>query len=214
MNYLKTHISLPLEREFEAWIVDGIERYFTAIGWPFQVVAVSPAREKAWPADVAMEVYGSVVGLQFKRPNLAKRTRGHSLNDFSRLSWGFAMPPGQMVSVHAQQEIYYCLPTFTNRLLKHQALHHCLFWRPPSTSDLNAWYENRAHNVKTTHSILCNEARWGLFAERIVSGQVGARLTGQRFSDYVAGLRDADPISPPSTYDWAATTYFLISYDQ
>ena len=32
--------------------------------------------------------------------------------------------------IQKHEEIFYCLPTFLNRDYRHQALHHCLFWRP------------------------------------------------------------------------------------
>ena len=57
---------LPIEREFEAWIVRGIEDYFRSLWKRVFIAAVSPQIEVNWPADEAMWINRKLIGLQFK----------------------------------------------------------------------------------------------------------------------------------------------------
>lgn len=112
-----------------------------------------------------------IVGLQFKRAKLA--TSGAVGKD--RLKWTFDQPPGQLTLVGSTPEIFYCLPTFINRDLRSEALHHCLFWRPdPGRLDSNAWYDNEA--AKTPYKTLNESMRWGLCFERLMYCDVGRRV--------------------------------------
>ena len=64
---LDTTHARPIEREYEGWTVEGIERYFRRIGRHASVWAVSPKLEPAWPADEIVSTSGKLVGLQFKQ---------------------------------------------------------------------------------------------------------------------------------------------------
>ena len=70
--FLETTISKPQEREYEAWIVQGIEEYFERLGAAaYAIWAVSPHDEAHWPADEALAMGCKLVGLQFKQAKLA-----------------------------------------------------------------------------------------------------------------------------------------------
>src|SRR5687768_1404406 len=107
---LGTRHTRPLEREYEAWAVQGIEEYFRDLGLWAAVWAVSPRVEVTWPADEVLATGGKVVGLQFKQAKLAKKGI-----DFDSLNWTLAQPPAQFGRIQSRPEIYYCLPTFINR---------------------------------------------------------------------------------------------------
>jgi hypothetical protein len=170
----------PLEREFESWIIEAIERYGKNIGRPPQVWAVSPSFEVVWPADEVVVIDGKVLGLQFKQAKMAP-----GLEDFSRLKWSLASPPQQYLNVQNSPEVYYCLPTFINRIFKREALHHCLFWRPPAAvADTQVWYDNPV--ATTAHNSLASDPtamRWGRLLEQIQACIVGRRVQS---SDEVA----------------------------
>lgn len=189
MDFLLVHNNIPIEREFEAWVVRGIENYLERLGVAYSVFAVSPAEESTWPADEALQVGGKLVGFQVKRPNLASRAQIVP-NDFSRLYWSFHQPPGQMGLVSAQPEIVFALPTFTNRSLRNQALDHCLFWSPPNDSDKTAWYKNTKKNVQTQYNDLSTAPRWGKFAEGLFECTEGLVLGERSVSDYLAEVRE------------------------
>jgi len=176
---LKPHFGVPLEREYEGWIVHRIERYFHRLGRSILVWAVSPFDEATWPADEAIIAGGKLFGLQFKQPKLGAYPSG-TTPDFSRLKWLLSSPPGQAALVASNPEIYYCLPTFTNRKWRREALHHALFWHPspadvaPSVNQ-NVWYENLSPKVGTKNgNIVRNPAcyRWGEFIERVLACQL------------------------------------------
>jgi hypothetical protein len=163
----------PLEREYEAWIVAGIETYLKNVGLRYAIWAIGSSQEKVWPADEKLSVGSKIVGLQFKRAKLA--TSGAVGKD--RLKWTFDQPAGQLALVSSTPEIFYCLPTFINRDLRSEALHHCLFWRPdPSDLNANAWYDNSA--ARTPYKKLDDSMRWGLFFERLMYCDVGKKLCG------------------------------------
>lgn len=176
---LKPHFGIPLEREYEGWIVHRIEKYFRHIGKSVHVWAVSPTDEATWPADEAMIVGGKLFGLQFKQPKLGTYAAGTS-PDFSRLKWILTSPPGQAALVASNPEIYYCLPTFTNREWRRESLHHALFWHPTSSNlanpvDLNVWYENLSTKVKSKNNNIVRHPscfRWGEFIERVLNCQL------------------------------------------
>ncbi len=192
MDYLEKHISYPLEREYEAWIITQIENYLKKISIDFDMFAVSPADEKTWPADEAIDLEGRIIGLQFKRPALVKRpalAAGHSANDFSRLFWNFSKPKGQLHVVVQHPEIFYCLPTFTNRDIRDEALRHCLFWRPNDSSNSRAWYNNPNPKVKTKYFEIGDATRWGYFAEQFVSCKIGLLWDHDSFRSYMLKIK-------------------------
>jgi len=184
VDYLATPAGLPIEREFEGWIVGQIDDYFSGLGVPVTLFAVSPKDESTWPADEALDLEGKLVGLQFKRPHL----RGGQPNDFSRLYWELAQPATQLPLVYSHKEIYYCLPTFANRTLRREALHHCLFWRPEGSVGSTAWYCNHNPQVKTPFIEVCDAPRWGWLVEQVLKCDVGYRMNGRSFRDYMSQL--------------------------
>lgn len=173
MHLLDKKFSNPLEREYEAWIIQGIEDYFSSIGEKVAIWSVSPKEEVNWPADEHMVVGKKLIGLQFKRVTPDK----NSPKDFKRLKWTFHNPPGQFDLVSRFPEIYYCLPTFISRDYRRQAIHHCLFWRPDPNEprDRNAWYDNE--NASTPYKSIFNAPRWGLFLEEIIGCKIGKKVT-------------------------------------
>lgn len=172
ISLLTVTYTKPLEREFEAWIVEGIERYGQDVGLPPQVWAVTPNFEVKWPADEALVISGKVLGLQFKQ---AKMAAGTGMVNFSRLMWSLAAPPQQYANVQDSPNVYYCLPTFINRNFKREALKHCIFWRPPAgVANMQAWYNNP--KATTAHKSLANDPdamRWGRLIEQVQACVVG-----------------------------------------
>ena len=85
MHPLDVTYSTPLEREYEAWIVHGIEEYFKSFGEHVQIWAVSPSQEVHWPADESLLVGKKLIGLQMKKANYsADRILP---KQFGRLNW-------------------------------------------------------------------------------------------------------------------------------
>jgi hypothetical protein len=168
---LKTTHTHPLEREYEAWIVAGIERHFDRLKIDFAIWGVSPNVEATWPADERLSVAGKIVGLQFKQAKLGSGPVG-----FDRLKWSLHQPRGQFELVQANPEIFYCLPTFANRVVRSEALSHCLFWRPGEEVNYNAWYDNSA--AHTPYKQLRGAMRWGAFLEALYSCTAGVRTVG------------------------------------
>ncbi|KOQ70085.1 hypothetical protein [Stenotrophomonas maltophilia] len=203
----------PLEREYEAWIVAGIEAYLKNVGLRYAIWAIGSSQEKVWPADEKLSVGWKVVGLQFKRAKLA--TSGAVGKD--RLKWTFDQPAGQLALVSSTPEIFYCLPTFINRDLRSEALHHCLFWRPdPAKLNTNAWYDNGSKKVKTPYKKLDDSMRWGLFFERLMYCNVGKKVRrGGEVDSLTAKLaafyaRNEIPESPDGDLDGEDGTYVLV----
>lgn len=166
----------PLEREYEAWIVAGIEDYFKNLGMKFAIWAVSPSVEAKWPADEKLTFGAKVVGLQFKQAKLASKTPA-----FNPLKWALHQPAGQFALVQKRDEIFYCLPTFINRDYRTEALHHCLFWRPSEKIDYNAWYDNPA--ARTPYNKLRSEMRWGHFVELLFKCPIGKKVNSKNELD-------------------------------
>lgn len=174
MNPLDIKFSNPLEREYEAWIIQGIENYFNSLGQKIAIWAVSPSDEVNWPADEHLVVGKKLIGLQLKK--VTYQDDGIRPKTFGRLNWTFHNPKGQFDLVMKFPEIFYCLPTFINRDYKNQAIHHCLFWRPNISvkHNQNAWYDNP--NAKTPFKSISNAPRWGYFIEQIVNCSVGKKI--------------------------------------
>ena len=167
---LKARHAHPLEREYEAWIVYGIERYLFDLGMEFAIWAVSPDIEATWPADEKLLVGCKVVGLQFKQAKLGAGALGPN-----RLKWTLHNPTGQFALVMSTPEIFYCLPTFVDRSVRSHALDHCLFWRPDAAADYNVWYDNPA--AHTPYKKVRDAMRWGHFMEALLSCTVGVRAS-------------------------------------
>lgn len=197
LDFLKVKYTKPIEREYESWIVQEIEKYFNSLGINFVLFAVSPQDEKDWPADIQISHPGFLVGLQFKRAMIDKSKFATDLND---LYWSLGTPKRQFYNILATKEIYYCLPTFINRSFNHQSLHHCLFWRPniktivqditrnglayiiqnklaKNTKNpflyLRAKYGSK-NSDKTCFRHIKKAHRWGLFVEEIP--EIGKRI--------------------------------------
>ena len=184
----------PLEREYEAWIVHGIERYFADLGLEFAIWAVSPDIEATWPADEKLLFGSKIVGLQFKQAKIAKLASGAV--DFTRLKWMLHSPPGQFELVKKTPEIFYCLPTFIDRTVRSNALAHCLFWRPGTSDDKSVWYDNSA--AHTEHKQVRGAMRWGHFIEALLSCEIGAKASTPpearaHVARIYAGAREAFP---------------------
>ena len=190
MHPLDIKFSTPLEREYEAWIIQGIEDYFMSLGVKVAIWAVSPDEEVSWPADEKLVVGKKLVGLQLKK--VEYKDNGKRPKDFGRLNWKFHNPPGQFDLVVKFPEIFYCLPTFVNRELKRQAIHHCLFWRPNQDEkrDLNAWYDNG--HARTPYKSIAKSPRWGLFIEQVIGCSVGKKIKNiYDAKNYVESIREA-----------------------
>lgn len=159
--HLDPNLQLPLEREHEAWAVRGIEDYAKSMGLGVQAYAVSPADEIDWPADEALSFRSKFFGLQFKRPYLFH----------DEVRWEIKPTSLQFQRICMNPEIFYALPTFTNRALRRTALEHCLFWRPCDCCcdsnippDLNAKWQDR----EDLEICGCSKPmRWGDFVEAL-----------------------------------------------
>lgn len=202
MHPLDIKFSSPLEREYEAWIIQGIEDYFHSIGKTVAIWAVSPDEEVNWPADEHLVVGKKLIGLQLKKVEYKDNKKRPK--DFGRLNWKFHNPLGQYDLVVKFPEIFYCLPTFVNRDLRRQAIHHCLFWRPKTGDkhDLNAWYNNAS--ARTPHKSIGNAPRWGLFIEKVIGCSVGKKIeTIKDAKAYVNSIRESmkDPYSENLSID-------------
>jgi hypothetical protein len=179
VDLLDIVLTKPLEREFEGWTMACIEQYFARIGKVVAICAIGTKTENAWGADEAVGFDRKIIGLQFKRPDLASRAKASRRCEWRRLKWILAEGKAphrdkQIRLVMKHREIFYALPTFVNRRYRHAALEHCLFWRPHASADLNAWYYNP--NVRTPHAkVACDGIRWGELVER-----AGACLIGKR----------------------------------
>jgi hypothetical protein len=166
-HILQQKYTRPLEREYESWIVWGIEEYFRQIGRECKIFAVTPGQERIWPADQRLTFDGKLIGIQMKQ---AKMAAGNLAYD--RLQWTFHNPNGQFDLVKRYDNIFYCLPTFINREYRRQALHHCLFWSPDANeTDKNAWYDNS--RALTSNNGLNSESRWGRFIEDVMRCEKG-----------------------------------------
>jgi hypothetical protein len=187
MRHLQIKHTSPIEREFEAWIVAGIEQYFESIGVAYAIFAVSPAMEPIWPADERVCANGKVFGLQFKQAKLS----GSSQPLPAQLKWSLHNPPAQFGQVVATPEIYYCLPTFVNREYRRRALEHCVFWRPdPNQLDKNAWYNNP--KAATPYKKLEGEARWGFFIEQVFNCNIGRKISSvSQLAAYAEEIRQS-----------------------
>lgn len=182
IDLLDTFLSLPLEREFEGWITERILEYFESVNIQAHVWAVSPTDEKTWPADEHVWMSGKLFGLQFKRPYMADPLAGQAEQDFRRLYWPLNEKPDQFLLLRKRPEIFYCLPTFTNRHWRKPSLHHCVVWRPtPRAQPMTVWYDNTHGNIRSWARNIerhANSYRWGNFVERIQQCNFGLPVVG------------------------------------
>lgn len=189
---LDTQITLPLEREFEGWIMWQLQDYLQLAGIRSSVWAISPRVESTWPADEAVVLSGKIIGLQFKRPELANPLQGVQVPHFNRLHWNVGADRAQFALVKKSDEIFYCLPTFTNRDRRHESLHHCLFWRPTNKmGPVPIWYANPqvpgwSGSIEKHYSSL----RWGAFFERLQQCEIGYRLPSGVVGNFNERLRE------------------------
>lgn len=157
-NLLNIKHGIPFEREYEAWIVDGIERYFQKFRRQVDIWAVSPRDEKIWPADEELSIDRKIIGLQMKR-TLSSNPASIPQN-MQDLHWKFNNPPNQHALISKREEIYYCLPTFLNRDCKYHSLDHCVFWRPETYKAYSqGWYGKQKKS--RAYEDLGAEMRWG-----------------------------------------------------
>ncbi|SHG71043.1 hypothetical protein SAMN05443144_1493 [Fodinibius roseus] len=174
-HFLRTDITVPIEREYERWIINGIENYFESLNVQYQNFAISPDLEKKYPADEFFFHHSfKLFGLQFKKAIKAKNKKEQTGINCDRLKWELHNPSGQFNLIKNKSELFYCLPTFINRNYKKEALNHALFWRPDkSNTDMATWYDNSG--ARTSNKHLKNEMRWGLFAEKLMCCDIGIR---------------------------------------
>jgi hypothetical protein len=195
VELLNTVMSLPLEREFEGWITWTVLDYLEEVGIDARIWSISPQDEHTWPADETLLLEGKVIGLQFKRPYLADPLQGEPFPHYNRLYWPLGHDPAQFRLVKANEEIFYCLPTFTNRTWRKASLHHCLFWRPTrKMGPGDVWYENSQNVPGWSGSIdrHYTSFRWGAFFERLVQCSFGWRVTAEGpIREYHMHLRSA-----------------------
>jgi hypothetical protein len=205
---------IPQEREYKAWITSAIDDYFWTTRRRVQIAAVSPNTEKIWPADEELFVAGKLVGIQFKRPRM--RRSGKDAPDAPRrLHWNFQQPAGQLQLILKFPEIFYCLPTFTNRRYRRVALHHCIFWRPDALHN-QAWYDNPDPRVKTPYVELADKCRWGYFIEQIIQCPIGVYRTSRAHRAFLRKLRhelakaaESDQRKRKKGDDWRVIVLFI-----
>jgi hypothetical protein len=149
----------PYEREYEIWAALEIEKYYISRGFEVLVFSFSPRLEKKFPADLISSFsdgqFSKAFALQFKMPNANKDSIRWEANSAQR---------AQMTN----NSIYYALPTFFNRLAKHQALHHLLFWHPDwvGKKDEGEKIRINSESISTRAGGKRSRAiRWGRFSE-------------------------------------------------
>jgi hypothetical protein len=196
MDPMKKVHTYPLEREYEAWTVHGIEKYLRMRGVPHVIHAVSPHIEATWPADSKLHLgREKVIGLQFKRATW----NGTPTPMFHRLKWNISHPPHQKTKVANTPGIYYAFPTFFNRGLSRLALHHTLFWKPDPRSHIYSdyWYDN----PRAKSSPIRKEGmRWGQFIEDVLRCEIGdPELTAWQLLDIYRNV----PPQAAVTFKWS-----------
>lgn len=91
----------PLEREYEGWTMDALERALQCVGAVVSISAVSPKHESTWPADEELRFADKVVGLQFKRAH-------PRINDgVERCAWSLRSKSDQLKKIKKLPQIYY-----------------------------------------------------------------------------------------------------------
>jgi hypothetical protein len=175
MEILQTKYTKPIEREYEAWIINCIEKYFKKIDKQVRIFAVSPALESSFPADEIINYKFKIIGLQFKKTSVSNLTSEQTQTKCSNIHWVLNNPPGQFALVQVMTEIYYCLPTFINRDFKNVALDHCLLWRPHAGMTVGTfWYNNPNARGQNNQNIEASSLRWGQFIEQLYECKIGS----------------------------------------
>jgi hypothetical protein len=189
---LNTVTSFPLEREFEGWITWKMLDYFEGANQSVQLCTVSQNDEADWPSDELLWYGGKIIGLQFKRPDLAPLLNNQQFSQYNRLRWLLGADPDQFNLIKRCPEIFYCLPTFVNRNWRKDSLEHCIFWRPTrQMKPTVVWYENG--QVLTWNGRIDrhrNTFRWGGLIERIQNCEFGYKVEeGETAGQYLDALR-------------------------
>ena len=166
----------PLEREYEAWVMRGIDDYYITLNRRFATFAVSPQDEGEWPVDEAIAYRGKVIGLQFKRPKVG-----------TEVYWNMLDTPGQLKKVKNRPEVFYALPAFTSREERRVALFHCYFWRPERIDARTPWRRITETWIRRQFRTM----RWGEFTRAIDDCTAGVKRTEEQPLDkYLTDLRD------------------------
>lgn len=176
MDALKSEI-IPLEREFEAWIISNIERYFETNGIKYYIRALMPKEEKKIGADELMFFSNSykVVALQFKRPyvNIENPT-------WESLYWNLFNQSNQFTKVAKIPSLYYCLPAFTNRNYRKEALSHCFFWKPNKNEKDGKYYLKQGSDEShSKNNYIKNPMKWVQFIKEILECRIGCKLDSE-----------------------------------
>lgn len=155
---------VPLEREFEGWIISNIERYFETLGIKYYIRALSPNEENNIGVDEFLNFPSSfkLIGLQFKRPYFNKNKQS-----LDNLNWKINPPSAQFEKISKISSLYYCLPIFSNRYLRKEALSYCCFWRPVNSNDKKTKYDE----IKTKSLV------WQDFIKSILDCKIGKKYT-------------------------------------
>lgn len=162
--------NIPLEREFEGWIISQIEDYFKTHGINYFIRALSPTEESNFPADELLSFSDSfkILGLQFKRPSFSTRQR--ESNSIEDLKWDLGSPTNQFQNILGLSGIYYCLPIFTNRLFKVNSLGLCQFWRPTKQGNSLTYYLKGNNQID-------DSMNWSVFIQKLMQCKIGHKLT-------------------------------------
>ena len=208
--HLEPRLYLPLEREHEAWVIRGIEDYARATGLKCRTFAVSQTEEDAWGADEVIGFRAKVFGLQFKRPYVTG----------NGIFWEISPSSNQFLNVCNNEEIFYALPSFVNRELKYQALHHCIFWRPCiKCSGATVRGEEqlclRRKIRQYRRHIRGQKMRWGDLAEKLFECTAGKRIDqGTNVSSVLAEIQQRlRPDERESLISGNGDTLFLVAIE-
>lgn len=125
---------IPLEREYEGWVMRGIDDSMRETGLAHTQGAVSPIDEGTWPSDEFFLTKAKLVGLQFKRP----RQRASGM-----YYWRLEQLQFQLIKQH--KEIFYAFPNFSERMFRRGALYHTYFWHPGRSARKLILDENEIH---------------------------------------------------------------------
>ena len=218
-RHLDCRNGIPLEREYEGWIAHQIEIYFKTLGLGCEIRAVSALEESSWPADERLEFDGKIIGLQVKRPHFAKSKK--AAYAFEKLHWDLSNTAKKLIylkkagvkikstrdwqysSIQNSDEIFYCLPTFTNREWRGRALDHCLFWRPGTDmkhkGKVNPWFDappiasnpyRKISQRVSTSAMDYKSYRWGELIERTISCEWGVPFDSKSTLPFVHFMRE------------------------
>lgn len=174
MNLLTTNM-IPLEREYEGWVMREIEMYFNRLGIMNFTFGISPHIEKDWPADEALVFSNNgeykLIGFQFKRPKLTS-----GLKDlYKGLKWSVS-DKNQFDYIKKNKDMVYALPTFTNRNFRYSSLDHCIFWKPKRTQVPTDHFYKKSKSTSKNGYVNADGLRWGEFVERMFDCSLGVKF--------------------------------------